>query len=144
MKKILGLIFLLSSFFISAQNTFNVITDQLRIDNMIWNQSLEKFSYFEKEARHYNKVVWEFTLNNNHTGSIKVTELGDGDKYGFNIYNWEFRKNEQGQDFIWADVIQVSNSEKATIMVNSNQLKQQMVSVFMPDSRLVLFFDNMN
>jgi hypothetical protein len=144
MKKILGLILLLSSFFISAQNTFNVITDQLRIDNMIWNQSLEEFSYFEKEARHYSKVVWEFTLNSNHTGSVKVTELGDGDKYGFNIYNWEFRKNEQGQDFIWADVIQVSNSEKATIMVNSNQLKQQMVSVFMPDSRLVLFFDNMN
>ncbi len=93
----------------AAQSTFNVVTDKLQIDNMVWNETLQEHSFFNKEARRYSKVVWEFTLNSNHTGTVKVTELEDGDKYGFNIHNWEFRKDAKDQNFIWIDAIQVSN-----------------------------------
>ena len=128
----------------AAQSTFNVVTDKLQIDNMVWNETLQEHSFFDKEARRYSKVVWEFTLNNNHTGTVKITELEDGDKYGFNIHNWEFRKDAKDQNFIWIDAIQVSNSEKVTVLVSANELKQQLISVFMPESKLALFFDNMS
>ncbi len=143
-KVILTLTAILFSFAGAAQNTYNIVTEYLQIDNMVWNETLEKHSFFEKEARHTNKVVWEFSLNSNSTGVVRVTELGDGDKYSFNIYNWELKTNDKNQKFIWIDAIQVSNSEKVTIMVDSNHLKQKIISVFMPDNNLALFFDNMD
>lgn len=111
---------------------------------MIWSSVDEKFLFFEKVERHYSKVVWEFILNDNGTGTVKVTELGDGDKYGFNIYSWEVKQNEKNRDYIWMDAIQVSNSEKVTVMVNSNDLQQQMITIFLPDSKMCIFFDNMS
>ena len=145
MKKVLlTLAVVFTALTAAAQNTFNVVTDKMEINDMIWNPSLKEYFFFEKEARTYKKVVWEVTLNSNHTGAIRVTELKDGDKYGFNIYNWEFRQNDKGKDFIWIDAIQVSNSEKVTIMVDANALKQQLISIFMPDSKVALFFDNMD
>ena len=145
MKKVLlTLAVVFTALTAAAQNTFNVVTDKMEISNMVWSETLQEHSFFEKEARTYKKVVWEVTMNNNHTGTVKVTELKDGDKYGFNIYNWEFRKDNKGQDFIWMDAIQVSNSEKVTILVSANEQKQQMISVFMPDSKIAIFFDNMD
>lgn len=128
----------------AAQSTFNVVTDKAESSNMVWNKTLNEYSFFDKEARHYNKIVWEFVLNNNHTGTVKVTELQDTDKYGFNIHNWEFRKDDKGNDLLWIDAVQVSNSEKVTLIITANELKQQLISVFMPESELALFFDNMS
>lgn len=126
-----------------AQQSYNIVTVNMRMDDMVWSQADEEYLFFEKLERHYQKVVWEFTLNDNQTGTVKVTELGDGDKYGFNIYNWEVRTDAKGQDYAWMDAVQVSNSEKVTIMVSTNSLKQQLVSVFMPASKVCIFFDNM-
>lgn len=126
-----------------AQNTYNIVTVNMRMDDMVWSKVDDEFIFFEKIQRHYQKVIWEVTLNDNQTGTIKVTELGDGDKYGFNIYNWDVRTDDKGLDYVWMDAIQVSNSEKVTIMVSGNALKQQLISVFMPDSKVCIFFDNM-
>lgn len=145
MKKFyLSFVFLLISFISTAQNSYNIITDKVRIDHMIWSDTDDKFLFFPKTERHFSKVIWEFTLNENSTGIAKVTELEDGDKYAFNIYNWEVKQDEHNRDYVWMDAIQTSNSEKVTIMVNSNDLKQQMISVFLPDSKVCIFFDNMN
>lgn len=144
MKKVLlTLAVLFATLTAVAQQSYNIITINMRMDDMVWSQTDEEYLFFEKLERHYQKVVWEFTLNDNQTGTVKVTELGDGDKYGFNIYNWEVRTDAKGKDYAWMDAVQVSNSEKVTIMVSTNSLKQQMVSVFMPASKLCLFFDNM-
>jgi len=144
MKKVLlTLAVLFATLTAVAQTSVNIVTDKTRIDDMIWSQSDQEFLYFSKVERHSQKVVWEFTLNDNRTGTVKVTELGDGDKYGFNIYNWEIRTDDKGKDYARMDVIQVSNSEKATIMVSVNEVKQQLISIFMPDSKVCLFFDNL-
>ena len=37
----------------------------------------------------------------------------------------------------------LTNSETVTIMVSANEIKQQLISIFMPDSKLCLFFDNL-
>ena len=144
MKKVLlTLAVLFATLTAVAQNTYNIVTVNMRMDDMVWSKADEQFLYFEKIQRHYQKVIWEVTLNDNQTGTIKVTELGDGDKYGFNIYNWDVRTDDKGLDYVWMDAIQVSNSEKVTIMVSGNALKQQLISVFMPDSKVCIFFDNM-
>lgn len=144
MKKVLlTLAVLFATLTAVAQQSYNIITVNMRMDDMVWSQADEEYLFFEKLERHYQKVVWEFTLNDNQTGTVKVTELGDGDKYGFNIYNWEVRTDAKGQDYAWMDAIQVSDSEKVTIMVSTNSLKQQLISVFMPASKVCIFFDNM-
>ena len=99
MKKVLfTLAVLFATLTAVAQSSINIVTDKSRIDNMIWSQADQEFLFFDKVERHYQKVVWEFTLNENQTGTVKVTELGDGDKYAFNIYNWEIRTDDKGKD----------------------------------------------
>lgn len=126
-----------------AQNSYNIVTDKVRIDDMVWSSVDEEFLFFEKVPRRLSTVVWEFTLNDNKTGVVRVTELEDGDKYGFTVYDWNIRQDNYERDYIWIDAIQVSNSEKVTIMVQPNELKQHLISVFMPDSKICIFFDNM-
>lgn len=143
LKRIFTYLLFFLPFLSFAQNSYNIVTDKVRIDDMVWSSVDEEFLFFEKVPRRPSRVVWEFTLNDNNTGVVRVTELEDGDKYAFTIYDWRIKQDTYERDYVWMEAIQVSNSEKVTIMVQPNHLKQHMISVFMPDSKICIFFDNM-
>ena len=51
---------------------------------------------------------------------------------------------DDGADYLWIDAIQVSDSQKVTLLINKNMYNEQIFSLFMPESNIMLVFDNFN
>lgn len=144
MKKLLLILLTLVSLSTFAQTTNSVTTLNVATSKMVWSNIDNKYIFVDVDKRHYARFVWTFTFNDNHTGNINSVHVQRGEtvKYGFIIYTWEIRQNDNGEDFIWIDAMQVSDSQKVTIMVNRNYHGENMISVFMPESETHLCFDN--
>lgn len=126
-----------------GQDTYSHLTDHVKTERMVWSESDNEYLFFDLEERHIDKCFWVFTFNKNRTGDIKMTNAESGDVYTFKIYNWEIRKNNDGREYIWIDVIQSNDSQKLTIIFTSYDTGK-MISVFMPDDKLAVFFDNLD
>ena len=144
MKRIL-LTFLLAVISLTAysQNNKTIITKFTSIQRMVWSNVDNKNLFFDLKDRYYDVNVWELNFNDNRSGTIKITNTKTDEVYAFNIYNWEIRTDDNGKDYIWVDVLQISDSQRCTILITSYD-SGKMISVFMPESQMCMFFDNLN
>ena len=110
---------------------------------MVWSNVDNKNLFFDLKDRYYDVNVWELNFNDNRSGTIKITNTKTDEVYAFNIYNWEIRTDDNGKDYIWVDVLQISDSQRCTILITSYD-SGKMISVFMPESQMCMFFDNLN
>jgi len=95
------------------------------------------------KERYRDANFWQFTFNDNNTGYVKMTNVSSEDFYEFTIYDWEIRENTNGDDYLWIDAIQKIDYKKVTIIVNTYP-SGKLISVFMPDDKLAIFFDNLD
>ena len=146
MKKLFFLFVLLFSLKSFSQTNTSVSTYNVATSDMVWSDMDEKYLFFPVDERHFAKFVWNFTFNDNYTGAIKSSHIGrtENTNYGFNIYKWEIRNNNDGSEYIWVDAIQVSDSQKVTFIINKNSYGENMISLFMPEKNKFLTFDNFN
>jgi hypothetical protein len=146
MKKLFFIITLLFSIVSFGQTTNTVKTFNLETSRMVWSDVDEKYLFFDLDKRHYSIFEWTISLNNNNTGFISASHIGrvEDTKYAFNIHNWEIKQNDDGADYLWIDAIQVSDSQKVTLLINKNMYNEQIFSLFMPESNIMLVFDNFN
>ena len=129
-------IFLFLISFISFGKTTNVVkTFNTSSSKMVWSDIDEKYLFFDLDERHYSIFEWTISLNQNKTGYIRAIHIertGDT-KYAFNVHNWEIKQNDRGENYIWIDSIQVSDSQKVTLLINKNHYNEQLLSLFMPE-----------
>ena len=142
-KALLTILLAVSSLTAYSQSGGTIITKFTSIQRMIWSDIDDKHLFFDLEKRYSDINVWQMNFNENHSGVIKMTSSKTDEVYAFNIYNWEIRTNNYGEDYIWVDVLQVSDSQRCTILINSYD-EGKMISIFMPESQLCMFFDNLN
>lgn len=146
MKKLFFIFTLLFSIVSFGQTTNTVKTFNMSSSRMVWSETDDKFLFFDLDERHYSIFQWTITLNENNTGVISATHIGRDEytKYNFNIYDWQIKQNDRGENYIWIDAIQVSDSQKVTLLINKNQYNEQLFSLFMPESKIMFIFDNFN
>lgn len=144
MKKLLfSLLFAVSSLCLYGQSEpTNLITYNTASQRMVWSDVDNEYLFFDINPRHRESNMWQFMFNDNHTGSITMTNISTGTIYKFTIYQWEIRVNDDGINYLWIDCLQVVDSQRITILVNTYP-NGKMVSTFMPDKQLCIFFDNL-
>jgi hypothetical protein len=144
MKKVLlGLMLTFAVLTANAQSqSGTTIMKRTSSQRMVWSDVDDKWLFFPLRERHYEASVWETLLNDNGTGSIRITNVDSEITYGINIYKWEMRTNDDGQQYIWIEGIQISDSQRLQVIMNSYS-NGKMYTVFMPDSQLAIFFDNL-
>lgn len=96
--------------------------------------------FFDLNEREYDPCVWLSYFNDNGTGKIKMINVNNGETYQFSIYDYQMGENDNGP-YLEIDAIQTTDSQKVTILVNEYSNGFKMVSVFLPDDKLVVFFD---
>ena len=144
MKKLLFILaFATTSLF--GQQTYNIVTHGTSIQNMVWSTYDEEYVFVENKPRHYKRVLWTITLIPNGSGYIQVDNITDNEKYGITIYLWEVRTNDKGEQYVWIDGVERKDFEKLTILVSKGpQDNTNMISAFLPESQMAIFFDNFN
>lgn len=144
MKKILlGLLVVLTTLGAYGQNnSHNLITHSSSSQTMVWSDTEKEYMFFDLEKSHPDYCSWMIIYNDNHTGSVKMTNIASDVVYNIIIYNYEILQDDEGMDYIWMDCIQQHNSQKLTITLNS-YTNGKFISVFMPDSQLALFFSSL-
>ena len=96
--------------------------------------------FFDLNEREYDPCVWLSYFNDNGTGKIKMINVNNGETYQFSIYDYQMGENDNGI-YLEIDAIQITDSQKVTIIVNEYENGFKMVSVFLPDDNLAVFFD---
>lgn len=109
---------------------------------MVWSNTDNKHLFFDLDERAPENCVWLSYFNDNGTGYIKMIKVSNSVVYDFNIYDYVMKEDENGQ-YLRIEAIQTSNGEKVTILVNTYEDDGgwKMVSIFLPESDLALFFD---
>lgn len=120
----------------------NLITYNVSSQRMVWSDVDKKYIFFDINVRHIESNMWQFMFNDNHTGNITMTNISTGTIYKFTIYQWEIRVNEEGVNYLWIDCLQIVDSQRVTILVNTYPTGK-LVSVFIADKQLALFFDSL-
>lgn len=124
-----------------AQEPSVLITRHTSTNQMVWSDLDNKWMFFDKDERRPEANVWLTYFNDNGTGYIKMFNVASGDFYEMNIYNYEMGTNQQGGRKLEIDAIQVTDGQKITIIVNEYEEGIKMVSVFLPEDGLAIFFD---
>jgi len=127
----------------SSKQPNNLITHHSSVQRMIWSDVDDEYMFFDLKERYRDANFWQFTFNDNNTGYVKMTNVSSEDFYEFTIYDWEIRENTNGDDYLWIDAIQKIDYKKVTIIVNTYP-SGKLISVFMPDDKLAIFFDNLD
>ena len=117
-----------------------LITRFTSSDRMVWSEVENKYMFFDLNEREYDPCVWLSYFNDNGTGKIKMINVNNGETYQFSIYDYQMGENDNGI-YLEIDAIQITDSQKVTIIVNEYENGFKMVSVFLPDDNLAIFFD---
>jgi len=131
----------------SNQIIGRIITHSTSTQTMVWSESDQKHVYFTDRERYLEDNLIEINLDSRQaSGKIKITNIGDGEVYTFNIYNYEFRPDQHGEGLIYdsmvIDCIEASSGTKAKIIYLSYQDSSfRAVSVFMPSEQMVVHMD---
>lgn len=146
MKKILfGLLVALTTLSAYGQNSVKdvnvLVTHNLSTQRMVWSDSQNEYMFFDLAERYTEHNVFLSDFNNDGSGYIKLIRVESSDVYEFTVYNYETRSNDKG-DYIWIDAIQIVDSQKVTFIIQELGEKNKMLTLFMPESKLVIYFDD--
>ena len=123
-------------------HTATVVTHYLTLEDMMWSEIKGENIFIPKVARHRRSANWSFTLREDGSGLITMEDLEDGDDYYLEVYDW---KGEEfnGNDGIVAEFVQRFDGQKGTLMIQWRD-GQYGISIFLPQTEIYMFFDNMN
>lgn len=117
-----------------------LITRNTSTQRMVWSEVDDEWMFFDLTERHPDNNVWLSYFNDNGSGYMKMIRVSNNEEFPFTIYDYEMRENDRGE-YLWIDALQTSDGQKVTILVQEYGEGIKMVSVFMPDSKVVLYFD---
>lgn len=145
MKKLLFTLAILCSTIGFGQvqtHSATIVTHYTTIETMVWSELNDEWVYIPNIKRHRRSSNWSITLKSDGSGIISMEDLKDGDNYYLEVYSWR-AEDIKGKNGIVADFVQRIDGQKGTIIM---QWENGMygISVFLPQERAYLFFDNMN
>ena len=145
MKKLLFLLTLILSVSLFGQQSDisgRIITHYIVVEDMVWNEYDESWDYTSNLERTKNSCSWLFELNNDGTGEVSMRDLEDNEEYLLIVY--EYKMDRVGEnDGIIAQFVQQSDGQKGTIIIQKTPEADHMISVFLPETKKYLTFDNM-
>lgn len=141
MKRLLLLFFVLISFTSYGQLSGTILTTSRTINSMNWSELDQKFLFFETVPRGRSNWRWIFDIDPSKVGNIQAEDLGENDWYKFNVYDWE-NINVEGATAVIFRTIQQNGGQKCEIIVAKYPSGNQMISVFIAEDKLAVYFDN--
>ena len=144
-RLILAFVVAVTSFGAYAQTKADIVTKHRHMQTMVWSDTEGEYMFFDYNSigREDFDAFWHFELKEVGTGNVKMTDIATEEYYLFSIYKWEIRTDKNGEQFIWIDFIEPKTSDRGTILVNDYPGEGKMISIFMPESKLAIFFDNL-
>lgn len=123
-----------------AEEPSVLITRNTSTQRMVWSDVEDEWMFFDLVDRYSDNNVWLSYFNSNGSGYMKMVRVSTGEEFAFTIYGYEMRENDRGE-YLWIDALQVHDGQKVTILVQEYGQGIKMVTVFMPTSKVVLYFD---
>jgi hypothetical protein len=139
-KLILATFVCVSSVTSFAQASGRIITHHTTVNSMVWSEVEDKYMYFPKAARHVEHNLIESNINNTGSGKILITNVESEDHYDFMVHEADYSQAAEG--IVRLECIEVATSTRCTILIQARE-GGRMVTVFMPDEQLVVFYDNL-
>ena len=141
MKKLFLLFFTLLAFVSYGQLSGTILTTSRSISSMNWSNLDGKFIFIETVPRSRENWRWIFDINDSKVGTIKAEDLNKSDWYQFNVYDWELI-NIEGANAVIIKCIQENGGQKVEIIVAKYFSGNQMLTVFIKEDKLAVYFDN--
>jgi hypothetical protein len=141
MKKLFLLFFVLISFVSFGQLSGTILTTARTINSMNWSELDKKFIFFETVPRGRSNWRWIFDVDQSKIGNIQAEDLNDNEWFKFNVYDWE-NINMEGATAVIFKTIQQNGGQKVEIIVAKYPSGNQMISVFINEDDLAVYFDN--
>ena len=117
-----------------------LITRNTSTQRMVWSDVQDEWMFFDLTERHPDNNVWLSYFNDNGSGYMKMIRVSNNEEFAFTIYDYEMRENDRGQ-YLWIDALQIHDGQKVTVLVQEYGEGIKMVTIFMPKSNVVLYFD---
>lgn len=142
MKKILTLALSALTLTLSAQVTGRIITDHVKVDDLVWSDLEKEWMFFENTERYPEFNMIETDLKSDLSGKLRVTNIQDRQIYDFLVIESNFEESEYGEMMVM-ECMEVSSGDKCTIIVHKIG-NEHMISLMLPGSRMAIFFDNLS
>ena len=123
-----------------AEEPSVLITRNTSTQRMVWSDVQDEWMFFDLTERHSDNNVWLSYFNDNGSGYMKMIRVSNNEEFAFTIYDYEMRENDRGQ-YLWIDALQIHDGQKVTVLVQEYGEGIKMVTIFMPKSNVVLYFD---
>jgi len=117
-----------------------LITRNTSTQRMVWSDVEDEWMFFDLAERYPDNNVWLTYFNDNGSGYMKMVRVSNNEEFQFTIYKYEMRENERGE-YLWIDALQSFDGQKVTILIQEYGEGIKMITIFMPDSNIVLYFD---
>jgi hypothetical protein len=141
MKKIYLFVLMVLCVGLFAQAKGTIMTDHLIINTMVWSEYDEEYVFIPNKERHIKMCRWSFELvDETDNGLITMVDVMDKTEYRFYVNHWDLAEDKE---MIMCDVIEAINGNESSIYILKNDRGEHMITVFMPQAELSLFFDNM-
>ena len=141
MKKLFLLFFVLLTFVSYGQLSGTILTTSRSISSMNWSNLDDKFIFIETVPRTRENWRWIFDINDSKVGTIKAEDLNKNEWFQFNVYDWELI-NIEGANAVIIKSIQEKGGQKVEIIVAKYSSGNQMLTVFINEDELAVYFDN--
>ena len=117
-----------------------LITRHTSTQRMVWSDVDDEYMFFDLKDRYRDINVWLSYFNDNGTGYIQMIREYNNEFIELNVYNYEIKEDVEGT-YLKVQAIQSKDGQKITVIVQDYGDGFKMVTVFMPDDQLAIYFD---
>ena len=123
-----------------AEEPSILITRHTSTQRMVWSDVDDEYMFFDLKDRYRDINIWLSYFNDNGTGYIKMIREYNNEFIELNIYDYEMKEDAEGT-YLKIQAIQAKDGQKVTVIVQDYGDGFKMVTVFMPDDQLAIYFD---
>lgn len=117
-----------------------LITRNTFTQRMVWSDVDDEYMFFDLKDRYRDINIWLSYFNDNGTGYIKMIREYNNEFIELNIYEYEIKEDENGT-YLKIKAIQSKDGQKVTVIIQDYGDGFKMVTVFMPDDQLAIYFN---
>ena len=117
-----------------------LITRNTSTQRMVWSDVDDEYMFFDLKDRYRDINVWLSYFNDNGTGYIQMIREYNNEFIELNVYNYEIKEDAKGT-YLKVQAIQSKDGQKVTLIIQDYGDGFKMVTVFMPDDQLAIYFD---
>ena len=117
-----------------------LITRNTSTQRMVWSDVDDEYMFFDLKDRYRDINIWLSYFNDNGTGYIKMIREYNNEFIELNVYNYEIKEDAEGT-YLKVQAIQSKDGQKVTLIIQDYGDGFKMVTVFMPDDQLAIYFD---